>query len=379
MKPLAFVLSHDVTVSRLLSVSQFDRELDSLRNQLAVFGEVNLVSRDRSDPAVALPLAGVRYARSRWLYRAPRLYAWLVPIVFGRALRDSCGAYYHHYVAAFGAPLARRLYGARYMVACNWMKSEVIAAEGFPVRAALHRRLEAAVLGGAELVTVGSLHLEPAVRARAGARVEIMPRVHYIDPARFPAKEDYRAGDVFRLVAVGRLAPVKDYPLLISAVAACTGVELSIIAGGHDEAALRRLAEELRAPVVFSGYVENARLAERLRGFDAYVMTSRYEGTPKSLLEAMAVGLPCVARETAAFRDLLAPDRGLLVPGEVEPLREAVLRLARDPELRRRLGGRARDYVYTHHSREVSDRQERAALQRFREILQGREAAHASP
>ncbi len=378
MNPLAFVLSHDVTVRDLLSVSQFEREIDSLRNQLATFGAVTVISRDRPDPAVALALEGVRYARSRWIERAPRLYAWLAPLLFAGALRGSCGVYYHHYVAAFGAPLARRLWGARYMVACNWMKSEVIGAEGFPVRAGLHRRLERAVLANAELVTVGSEHLVAAVRRRAGQRVEIMPRVHYIDPARFPARQDYRAGRLLRIAAVGRLAPVKDYPLLFAALADCPDVRLHVFGRGRDDASLRRLAGRLRAPVVFEGYVENARLAERLHDFDAYAMSSRYEGTPKGLMEAMACGLPCVARDGAAFRDLLGADRGLLVAPDPQALRAAILRLAGDEALRATLGRRARDHILACHNRELSDRQERAALARFAEILVQRGTAHAA-
>ena len=367
--PLAFVLSHDVTIPELLTVAQFERERASLSNQISVFERVAVVSRDRHDSGVSLSVLGVEHTRSRWLYRFPRLYAWLAPLVFAGVFRRTCGAYYHHYVAAFGAPLARWLWGSRYLLSCNWMKSEVIGRQGYWLRAALHRRLEGAIFRNAELVTVGSPHLEAAVRLRAGTRVEVRPRVHYIDPEKFSEKPSYAASRPFRVAAVGRLVPIKDYPLMIEAVAALPGVELVIHGRGALEGRLAALAQTRGARVQLPGYVPNDQLAARLHGCDAYLMTSHYEGTPKGLMEAMACGLPCVARDLPAFRDLLGEDRGLLGPGDAASVTEAIAKLQGDASRREALGRRARQHILLHHSREVSERQEREALLRFRQIL----------
>jgi glycosyltransferase involved in cell wall biosynthesis len=371
--PLAFILSHDVTVSDLHRVAQYEREVESIRNQLTVFGRVEVISRDRDNPDERLQLEGVSHKRSSWLHRFPKLYSWLVPLVFGGTLRRARGAYYHHYVSAFGAPLARLLWGSRYCVMCNWMKSEVMRRQGYTFRASLHSILESAIFRYASVITVGSNHLRDTVAKRGGKRALIMDRVHYMDPERFPAKSDYSAGDPFRLAAVGRLVPIKDYPLMIRALALVPGVELHLIGSGKERENLERLADSLGVKAVFHGYVENSELSAQLLEYDAFIMTSHYEGTPKGLMEAMCCGLPSITRDNPAFRDLLDSGCGLLAGSTPETIAAGVSELKQSRELREKLGKAAREHILLHYNRELARQQELEALTRFAELLSSSE------
>ncbi len=77
---------------------------------------------------------------------------------------------------------------------------------------------------------------------------------------------------------------------------------------------------------------------------DVYVLPSLYEGCPYTLLEAMALGLPCVATAAAGSRDIIADGQtGLLVPvADAPALSDALLRVLSDHELRVKVGEQAR-------------------------------------
>ena len=85
---------------------------------------------------------------------------------------------------------------------------------------------------------------------------------------------------------------------------------------------------------------DDRQTAEALAAADIFVLPSLFEGTPLTLIEAMWSGLPVVTTATAGMKDVVRDDEnGLLVqPGSVESLTSAIERLARDAELRRRLG-----------------------------------------
>lgn len=81
-----------------------------------------------------------------------------------------------------------------------------------------------------------------------------------------------------------------------------------------------------------------------MRTLDVFVLPSFAEGTSKSVIEAMAHGLPIITTSVGGLPDLLTPDAGILVPpGNSDALARAMQRLASDPALRERMGQAARE------------------------------------
>jgi glycosyltransferase involved in cell wall biosynthesis len=102
------------------------------------------------------------------------------------------------------------------------------------------------------------------------------------------------------LLAVGRLAAVKNYPFMLEAVALIDrDFELSIIGDG-DPTELKAIARNLGIEhrVKFLGWLEPAEISKYFLSHDIFLMTSEYEGEPSSLLEAAAAGLNVVGRDT---------------------------------------------------------------------------------
>jgi glycosyltransferase involved in cell wall biosynthesis len=167
-----------------------------------------------------------------------------------------------------------------------------------------------------------------------------------VDVAAAPRSRHHRA--VPRLIAVGRLKAPKDFLTLIRAFAALPegSFEGFLVGEGPDragiEAEIRRLG--LEGHVLLAG--ERSDVRALLADSDVFVLSSRSEGLPVSVLEAMAAELPVVASDVGGLRELVVDGQtGLLVPsGDAQALATALDRLIEDRDLRRTLGaaGRAR-------------------------------------
>ncbi len=125
-------------------------------------------------------------------------------------------------------------------------------------------------------------------------------------------------GDAPVLGWVGRLSPEKGADIAIAAMArlARADTQLAFVGEGRERQALQAQVAllGLGSRVHFAGTVPDA--ATVLTAFDALVLSSRTEGTPMILLEAIHAGVPIIASAVGGVPDLLAPGTGLLVPPE---------------------------------------------------------------
>ncbi|MCB1079780.1 MAG: glycosyltransferase family 4 protein, partial [Verrucomicrobiae bacterium] len=156
-------------------------------------------------------------------------------------------------------------------------------------------------------------------------------------------------GNRLMIGTAARLSPDKRLEDLLGAVRLALPdlppFELQIAGGpdgGHEAYAkgLRRQARGL--PVRWLGELPGT--SQFLETCDLFVAISEPAGCPNATLEAMAAGLPVIATDHGGAREQIAHDlTGILVPArQAAPLAEALVRAARDPELRARLGRAAR-------------------------------------
>jgi glycosyltransferase involved in cell wall biosynthesis len=155
------------------------------------------------------------------------------------------------------------------------------------------------------------------------------------------------------LVHVGRFAPPKNHALLIEAFAQVRSdapLYLLLVGGGELENAVREQVSALglQERVRFLGV--RADVADILRASDVFVLSSRVEGNPLSVLEAMAAGLPVVSTAVGGVPELVREgETGLLVPSEdAGALAQAMQALVDDPARRQAMGAAARQYAVAH-------------------------------
>ena len=156
-----------------------------------------------------------------------------------------------------------------------------------------------------------------------------------------------------KLIAVGRLVPLKGFDILIKAVAEVVNQGLDdllvLIVGGEKNSSQERLRlQSLIQDLDIENYVKltgmRNDILELMKSADIFVIPSRYEGLSVAMIEAMACGLPVIASNGPGLKGFINDlQNGLLFNvADHKGLAECILRLAKDKELRNRLSRGAR-------------------------------------
>jgi colanic acid/amylovoran biosynthesis glycosyltransferase len=161
------------------------------------------------------------------------------------------------------------------------------------------------------------------------------------------------AASVFRILCVGRLTPAKGQAVLLAATARLVErgrpVHVGLVGDGPDRQALESAAARLNiaSHVTFHGSINQNLLRGFLENTDVFVLPSFAEGVPVSLMEAMAMEIPCISTNVAGIPELIqSGEEGILVPpSDAGLLAVAIEKLLDDPELRVRLARAGRRKV----------------------------------
>jgi glycosyltransferase involved in cell wall biosynthesis len=263
--------------------------------------------------------------------------------------------------------LAARLAGrARPPIVVHTFHGHVLRGYFGPVRSRLFRWLErwlardtTALIAVSpqvrdDLVALGVAPKEKFAVIRLG--IELEERV-----AGMNGRADTRrylgiAPDRFTVGWIGRMTAIKNTEDVLTAFKAlrARGVEatLCMVGDGPDRPELERRAHELgiMRDTLFLGYQQD--VAPLYGAFDALVLPSSNEGTPVSVIEALAARTPVVATRVGGVPDVVREgDDGFLVdPGDTDALAERLERLASDPQLREGMGAAARSRVLSRYA-----------------------------
>jgi glycosyltransferase involved in cell wall biosynthesis len=197
-----------------------------------------------------------------------------------------------------------------------------------------------------ELVRLGVAPAEKFTVVRLG--IELEPRVRCTED-RAAIRERLGIGDERFVVGwFGRMTAVKRTEDLLAALVILRerGVDalLLLVGDGTDRARLEDQAYRLGLArhCLFLGYQEE--VAPWYAACDAVALTSANEGTPVTIIEALAAGRPVVATDVGGVPDVVAEgiDGFLVEPGDAEALADRLERLATDPALRSAMGERGR-------------------------------------
>ena len=194
------------------------------------------------------------------------------------------------------------------------------------------------------------------------------------DDAREDLLKTYACPAGTRIVlTVGRLTDLKDYPMFLRIVARCRGrlpVRFFVAGHGELEASVKEAARTLGVADVIHFLGLRQDVPSLLKAADLFVYTSRSEGFPNAVLEAMAARRPIVTSRFEGSEDLFESDRGarLVDQGDDAGAFEAIQTLLADPAAAAALGAQARDIAERKFSME---RMVESTLEYYEQVVRG--------
>jgi glycosyltransferase involved in cell wall biosynthesis len=183
-------------------------------------------------------------------------------------------------------------------------------------------------------IEAGACRAEQTVVIPNAVQVSALPRAR-------------QRGGVVELISVGRLRAPKDFITLAQALARLErgSFRASLVGDGPDRSMIEAELEQLGLGDSVRLLGDRSDVPPLLAEADVFVCSSRSEGMPVSIIEAMAVGLPVVASAVGGVPEMVDDERtGLLVaPGAAAALAEALARLIGDRALREQMGRAGRE------------------------------------
>lgn len=178
-------------------------------------------------------------------------------------------------------------------------------------------------------------------------KMRVIP--NYVDTERFTPK-GADTGGRYDLVFVGRTHPQKNLAEMLRALSILKekgrGVSALFVGGCADDGELRKDVKSEGLNVSFSGNLPNEDLPASLSDASVFILPSLYEGHPKTLLEAMGCGMPCIGTDVEGIREqIVHQETGYLCKTDAESIAEAIDTVLSDEGLRKKMGEGARRHI----------------------------------
>jgi len=267
------------------------------------------------------------------------------------AKQHNLDVYNVHYAIphATAGYLTREITGTPYVVTLHGSDVTILGSDPS------YREVNSHSVDRADAVTAVSDYMRTQAKERLGIGREIEVIPNFVDPEAFaPAPCEVLERDCDGqgiIVHVSNFRPVKRVPDLVRAMSKVVEEEpsarLLLVGDGPDRHQAERLVDQLglRRNVSLTGFRSD--VPNLLRCADVGVLCSETESAPLTLLEGMATQLPMVATAVGGVPEIIEDGVNGLLARSADPddLADKILRLYRDPDLRKRLGEAARRKV----------------------------------
>lgn len=180
-------------------------------------------------------------------------------------------------------------------------------------------------------------------------KISVIPNFIDTDKFRPILKEKEKATILF----IGRLSKEKNLENLIEAFKLLDNFSLDIIGRGEMKQLLDEKVkkENLESKISFLGTFNNSELPNIINNYNFFILTSFWEGNPKTLLEAMSCGLICIGTNTPGIREIIKHKKtGILCNHDSKSIASAIEFAYNNKALLDDISKSAREYVINNHS-----------------------------
>lgn len=325
-----------------------------LYEELAGLGyDIDFITYGRESEIRYLPVNDRFYVFTRPYRLGMRFYSFLSPILHRNSIKEASLLKTHQVEGSISGVLAKILYHKPLIARCGYLKSVFAELEGEEKkRVRKLAREERLAFRFADIVCVPS-----QAEARFAAQKYALPltkfRVcpNWVDEEVFSPAEN--RPDKFTIIYTARLVKKKGPDILIEAIKGLNGIQVIMIGDGPLRESLEQQAIKYRLSIAFYKNIPNEDLPEYLHQGSVYVLPTHHEGgSPKTILEAMACGLPVISTDGFGVNEVFQDGvHGIKVKfGDVDALRKAILTFKENPELARTMGENGRRRVLEDYS-----------------------------
>ena len=346
-KKIVLFFTEGVALKTWADVGMFERET-ALYLTLAERGfEVVFVTYgDKSDLDYASQIPDIKIICNKWGLPM-KWYRKLIPVWLSLVVRGKWIGKSNQTQGADVGLKAAQFGGQPFIARCGYMLS-LFNERRYGKDSLEHKnavKLEDRVFGNADKVVVTSKEMEDYALSQHSLQKEKVALIpNYVETKIFFPK-NRASGSPIKICYVGRLVEKKNPKALLEAIRGLD-LTLDIVGGGELLEELKAQAQKDGTDVRFLGNLANHELPDILNNSDIYVHPSLYEGHPKALLEAMACGLPVVATDVPGTREVISHrETGFLCGTSAAEIRQAIVEVLDNQELRTKMGANAAIYV----------------------------------
>jgi len=350
---IVLFFTQDLSLATWDTVGMFEREValykrlqeKNIRVSFVTYGDAGELSYTHRLPGISIYCN--KWSLPEWFYKR------LITHVFPFFWRGPGVVKSNQLLGADIALQASRRCGKKFIARCGYLPSNILAWRHGEqsIECQKTQALEAAIFREADCIVVTASSMQETIQERYGipdSKVRVIP--NYVDVQYFQPTNNSR--DPHLLCYVGRLEKEKNVRGLLDAISGLK-VELVVIGGGSLKEELMATVKEKQLSVKFLGNIAHGKLPRYFNRSALFILPSFVEHHPKTLLEAMASGLPVIGTNVPGIKDLINHgETGILCgtsPGEI---RAAIKEVLTNGDLQTSMGKNARRFIEEHFSLE---------------------------
>ncbi len=347
---LTLFFTYKASLERWERVGMFDREVALYKRYQEKGIDVSFVTYGKNDRVLfGKRLPGIEILCNE-KNLPTRLYAAFLPFLHARALSKTDVIKTNQTPGGLVALRSSRLFKKPLFARCGYLHSEFAlnryGKNSREARSALAE--ETRLFKNASRIAVTTPSMQQSILSRlpeVQKKIVVIP--NYVDTEVFTPGNTPRDID---LLFVGRLILQKNLFALLEAL---EGLRLRavMIGSGPLEQKLRNHADDLGVEITWIDKVPNHALPAYFNRAKLFILPSLYEGHPKTLIEAMACGVPVIGADSPGIREIIRDgETGALCGTDSESIQKTIKTLLASDSLRNTLGRNAREFAAANYS-----------------------------
>ena len=225
---------------------------------------------------------------------------------------------------------------------CGYMWSEFLKNDGNSYTKA--KNYENRVFKSSKRIIVTTDEMKKNILCRLpmlGEKTSVIP--NYVEIDRFIPNNN--VNKKYDLLFVGRLTEQKNIESLLYALKSCQ-LKTMIIGNGPQNKLVQDFLQSSKGKICWKEKVPNSELPQIMNDSSIFILPSHYEGHPKTLIEAMACGMPVIGANSTGIKELIKHgENGFLCSADPESIRDSLETVYSNPEFALKLGENARDFA----------------------------------